>query len=100
MRIFVGNLSFQTSDSDLEAAFTAYGTVESATVIMDRDSGRSKGFGFVEIPDNAQANAAMSGLNGKEVDGRAWTVNEAKPREDRARSGFSSRNDPRSDRRW
>ena len=68
MRIYAGNLSFDTRDADLEAAFAAYGEVESATVIMDRDTNRSKGFGFVEMPDNAQAQSAIEGL--KELDGR------------------------------
>ncbi len=95
MRIFVGNLSYDTADRDLEAAFSAYGTVESATVIMDRASGRSKGFGFVEIADKAEAQNAISGLNGQELSGRALTVNEAKPREERPRGDF-----PRTDRRW
>ena len=98
MRIFVGNLSYQTRDEDLEAAFAAYGTVESATVIIDRDRGSSKGFGFVEIPDNAEAQAAISGLNGKELSGRALTVNEAKPREERPRNDFSRSSS--NNRRW
>ncbi len=86
MRIFVGNLSYQTQSADLEAAFSAYGEVESATVITDRYSGRSKGFGFVEIPDDSQAQAAISGMNGTELEGRALTVNEARPREERSPS--------------
>ena len=86
MRIFVGNLSYQTQSADLEAAFSAYGEVESATVITDRYSGRSKGFGFVEVPDNSQAQAAISGMNGTELEGRALTVNEARPREERSPS--------------
>ena len=85
MRIYAGNLSFDTRDADLEAAFAAYGEVESATVIMDRDTNRSKGFGFVEVPDNAQAQSAIEGL--KELDGRTLTVNEARPREERPRGG-------------
>jgi cold-inducible RNA-binding protein len=85
MRIYAGNLSFDTRDGDLEAAFAAYGEVESATVIMDRDTNRSKGFGFVEMPDNAQAQSAIAGL--KELDGRTLTVNEARPREERPRGG-------------
>jgi RNA recognition motif-containing protein len=85
MRIYAGNLSFDTRDADLEAAFAAYGEVESATVIMDRDTNRSKGFGFVEMPDNAQAQSAIEGL--KELDGRTLTVNEARPREERPRGG-------------
>jgi len=95
MRIFVGNLSYQTQSADLETAFSAFGEVESATVITDRESGRSKGFGFVEIPDGGQAQAAISGMNGTELEGRALTVNEAKPREERPRGNF-----PRNDRRW
>ena len=87
MRIFVGNLSYQTQSADLEAAFSAFGEVESATVITDRYSGRSKGFGFVEIPDNSQAQAAITGMNGAELEGRALTVNEARPREERSNSG-------------
>ena len=87
MRIFVGNLSYQTQSAGLEAAFSAFGEVESATVITDRYSGRSKGFGFVEIPDNSQAQAAITGMNGAELEGRALTVNEARPREERSNSG-------------
>ncbi len=86
MRVFVGNLSYETQSADLEAAFSAYGEVESATVITDRYSGRSKGFAFVEIPDAAQAQAAISGMNGTELAGRALTVNEARPREERSPS--------------
>jgi len=87
MRIFVGNLSFQTQSQELESAFGAFGDIESATVITDRVSGRSKGFGFVEMPDDSQAQAAISGMNGNELDGRALTVNEARPREDRSAGG-------------
>ena len=90
MRIFVGNLSYQTQSEDLEAAFRPYGDVVEATVVTDRVSGRSKGFGFVEMTDQSQAEAAISGLNGKEMEGRALTVNEARPREER----------PRSTQRW
>jgi cold-inducible RNA-binding protein len=85
MRIYAGNLSFDTRDADLEAAFAAYGEVESATVIVDRDTNRSKGFGFVEMPDQSQAQSAIEGL--KELDGRTLTVNEARPREERPRGG-------------
>ena len=83
MRIFVGNLSFTTQSEDLTAAFSAYGNVEEAVVIMDRDSGRSKGFGFVEMPDQANAESAIAGLNGTDLGGRPLTVNEARPREER-----------------
>ena len=86
-KLYVGNLSYDTSDSDLRTLFEQHGSVESAQVIMDRDSGRSKGFGFVEMSIAQQADAAISALNGKEVDGRALTVNEARPREDRGGGG-------------
>ncbi|HSS44167.1 MAG TPA: RNA-binding protein [Thermoanaerobaculia bacterium] len=79
-KLYVGNLTYETSTGDLEQLFGAHGTVQSAQVIMDRDTGRSKGFGFVELTNNSQATAAMGALNGKEVNGRALTVNEARPR--------------------
>ena len=79
--MYVGNLGYGVTGGDLEKLFAAHGTVESAQVIMDRDSGRSKGFGFVEMSSAGEAQAAIAALNGKEVDGRALTVNEAKPRE-------------------
>ena len=87
-KLYVGNLSYDTTDSDLRGLFEEHGTVESAQVIMDRDSGRSKGFGFVEMADDQEAQAAIDALNGQEVGGRPLTVNEARPREDRGgRSG-------------
>src|SRR5688572_10364443 len=86
-KLYVGNLSYGTSQSDLEAMFGAHGTVESAQIIMDRDTGRSKGFAFVEMKTDQEAQAAIQALSGKEVDGRALTVNEAKPREDRGGGG-------------
>ena len=87
-KLYVGNLSYDTTDSDLQRLFEEYGTVESAQVIVDRDSGRSKGFGFVEMSNGQEAQAAIDALNGREVGGRALTVNEARPREDRGgRSG-------------
>src|SRR4051794_15615610 len=82
-KLYVGNLTYGVTDSALEQMFAPHGTVESAQVIMDRDTGRSKGFGFVEMKSDPEAQAAIAALNGKEVDGRALTVNEAKPREDR-----------------
>ena len=82
-KLYVGNLSYGTTDSDLQRMFEEFGTVQSAQVIMDRESGRSKGFGFVEMGSDQEAQAAINALNGKDVDGRALTVNEAKPREDR-----------------
>jgi RNA recognition motif-containing protein len=87
MKIYVGNLSYDVTDDKLSAMFQAYGTVDSAQVIIDRDTGRSKGFGFVEMSDLKQAQAAMAGLNSTEIDGRAITVNEARPREPRRDSG-------------
>lgn len=84
-KLYCGNLSFNVTSNGLDTLFAEFGAVKSAEVINDRDSGRSKGFGFVEMQNDNEAQAAISGLNGKEHDGRALTVNEAKPRE--ARSG-------------
>ena len=86
-KLYVGNLSYDMTDSGLQELFSAHGTVDSAQVIMDRDAGRSKGFGFVEMSNSAEADAAIAALNGKENGGRALKVNEAKPREERPRSG-------------
>ncbi len=89
-KLYVGNLAYSSGDSDLERLFSAYGSVQSAQVIMDRDTGRSKGFGFVEMGSDEEAQAAISALNGSELDGRSLTVNEARPREEgggRGRSG-------------
>ena len=86
-KLYVGNLSYGTTDSDLQSMFEEFGTVQSAQVIMDRESGRSKGFGFVEMGSDQEAQAAIKALNGKDMDGRAFTVNEAKPREDRGGGG-------------
>jgi len=86
-KLYVGNLSYGTSSEDLQEMFSRFGTVESAKVIEDRDTGRSKGFGFVEMSSDAEAQAAITGMNGKEVDGRTLTVNEARPREDRGGGG-------------
>jgi RNA recognition motif-containing protein len=86
-KLYVGNLSYEATSSDLEQLFGQHGTVQSAQVIADRDTGRSKGFGFVEMGSEQEAQAAIAALNGKEHDGRALTVNEAKPREDRPRGG-------------
>lgn len=83
MKLYVGNLSFQTSSQDLQELFSQAGTVESANVVEDRDTGRSRGFGFVEMSTKEEGQAAIEQLNGKEVGGRSLTVNEAKPREDR-----------------
>ena len=90
-KFYVGNLSYDVTDSALEQMFAAHGTVQSAQVIVDRDTGRSKGFGFVEMDSGEQAQAAITALNGREVDGRALTVNEARPREDRGGQGGNRR---------
>src|SRR5437763_5708308 len=86
-KLYVGNLSYDTTDAMLEQMFAEHGTVESAQVIMDRDTGRSKGFGFVEMGSDQEAQAAIAALSGKQVGGRSLTVNEAKPRENRAGRG-------------
>jgi RNA recognition motif-containing protein len=80
-KLYVGNLTYETTASTLEQLFAEFGTVQSAQVISDRDTGRSKGFGFVEMGSDQEAQAAIAGLNGKEVGGRSLTVNEAKPKE-------------------
>lgn len=87
MKLYVGNLSFNTTESQLREMFEAHGTVSSASLVMDRETGRPRGFGFVEFSDAAHANAAMAELNGKNVDGRDLTVNEAKAREPRDGGG-------------
>jgi len=84
MNIYVGNLAYRLSEEELRAAFEAFGTVESARFVTDRETGRSKGFGFVEMPNKDEAEAAIKALNGTELQGRAITVNEARPREERA----------------
>jgi len=86
-KLYVGNLTYGVSESDLEALFSQFGTVQSAQIIVDRDTNRSKGFGFVEMDTDAQAQAAIAGLNEREHDGRRLTVNEAKPREPRSGGG-------------
>jgi RNA recognition motif-containing protein len=86
-KLYVGNLSYQVDSSELEQLFGAHGQVVSAQIINDRDTGRSKGFGFVEMGTDEEAQAAITALNGQEHNGRALTVNEARPREDRPRGG-------------
>ena len=88
MKIYVGNLSYSSSSEDVRAAFEEFGTVESADVITDRSTGRSKGFGFVEMVDGDEAKAAMDALDGKELDGRPIKVNEARPRRDDSRGRY------------
>jgi RNA recognition motif-containing protein len=90
MNIYVGNLSFNAGDDDLKEAFAAYGSVESASIIKDKFSGRSRGFGFVEMPERDEALKAIEGLNGSDLKGRSLKVNEAKPKTDRPRgNGFN-----------
>ena len=83
MNIYVGNLSYTLSESELQDAFAEFGEVSSAKILSDRETGRSRGFGFVEMPNQAEGEAAVAQLNGKEVGGRALRVNEARPREER-----------------
>jgi RNA recognition motif-containing protein len=87
-KLYCGNLSYNVSSADLEQLFSQFGTVQSAQVISDRDTGRSKGFGFVEMSTEAEAQAAINGLNEKDHDGRPLTVNEAKPRENQGGRGY------------
>ena len=91
MKIYVGNLSFDSSDADLNAAFAAHGAVISAQVVMDRETGRSRGFGFVEMEQAADAEKAIASLNGSDLRGRALTVNEAKPQASRTGGGGGNR---------
>jgi cold-inducible RNA-binding protein len=95
-KLYVGNLGYGLGDSDLEKLFTTYGSVRSAQVIKDRDTGRSKGFGFVEMGSDQEAQAAITALNGKEIEGRTLVVNEARPKEGgggggRGKGGFGGR---------
>ncbi|MGE5487497.1 MAG: RNA recognition motif domain-containing protein [bacterium] len=87
--IFVGNLSYQTTQNELEAAFSAYGAVERVSLVRDRDTGQSRGFAFVEMTNAEEAQRAISELNGRELNGRAMNVNEARPREERGGGGGS-----------
>ena len=98
IRLYAGGLAYSVNDQELKEFFESIGTVVSATVINDRDTGRSKGFGFVEMSDDAEAKKAIAELNGKEISGRAIMVNEARPQEDR-RSGGSGNRDGGSFRR-
>jgi RNA recognition motif-containing protein len=87
MKLYVGNLPFSTSEDELRGLFEQYGQVASATLVMDRDTGRPRGFGFVEMNDDEEAKAAINALNGQNIGGRDLTVNEARPREDRGGGG-------------
>ena len=90
MNIFIAGLSYSVNDADLNALFEEYGTISSAKVIMDRDSGRSKGFGFIEMENNEEANKAISELNGAEYDGRTIAVSEARPRQERSNNSYGN----------
>jgi cold-inducible RNA-binding protein len=90
MKLYVGNLSFQTSRAELEELFAQAGTVESTNIVEDRETGRSRGFGFIEMATREEGEAAIQQFNGKELNGRALTVNEARPREERGGGGRSS----------
>jgi RNA recognition motif-containing protein len=87
-KLYVGNLAYSVRDESLQSAFSQFGTVTSAKVMMDRETGRSKGFGFVEMGNDAEAQAAINGMNGQPLEGRPVVVNEARPREDRPGGGF------------
>ena len=107
MKLYVGNLAFQTSSQELQDQFAQAGTVESASVVEDRETGRSRGFGFVEMSTKEEGAAAIQQFNGKEVNGRALNVNEAEPRENRGnggggggRGGFGGGGGGGRDRRW
>lgn len=89
IKLYVGGLAYAVTEKDLEAMFAEHGTVTSAAVIKDRDSGQSKGFGFVEMSTDDEAKAAMAALNGKDVSGRSLTVNEARPQADRSAGGYN-----------
>lgn len=99
-KLYVGNLSFRSTEQDLEGLFAQAGAVESVQIIRDRDTDRSKGFGFVEMATEEAAQAAIAMWNGKEVEGRALTVNEARPKEDRPRNGGGDYNRSNSNRSW
>jgi cold-inducible RNA-binding protein len=90
-KLYCGNLSYNVNSSELESLFAEFGEVQSALVVMDRDTGRSKGFGFVEMSSDSEADAAINGLNERDHDGRSLKVNEAKPREDRGGGGGGGR---------
>jgi cold-inducible RNA-binding protein len=95
MNIFVGNLAWTTTEEDLAQLFEPFGTVEQARIATDRDTGRSRGFGFVEMPDDTEAQAAIDELNGSSIGGRPLTVNEARPREERRPRGDGDGRRPR-----
>jgi cold-inducible RNA-binding protein len=101
-KIFVGNFSFSTTETSLRSIFEPYGNVESVSIVNDRDTGRSRGFGFVEMPDNSEAEKAIAALNGTDAEGRPLTVNEARPKLERSGGRDDSRGNTRQSResRW
>ncbi len=104
-KIFVGNFAFSMTEAELRSLFQPFGNVDSVTVVTDRDTGRSRGFGFVEMPDNAEAERAIAALNGKDTGGRALTVNEARPKVERGgprggRDDFRGRSRQPREPRW
>ena len=100
MKLYIGNLAFQTTDQDLSGLFSQAGTVNSANIVTDRDSGFSRGFGFIEMSSKEEGESAISMFNGKDVEGRSLKVNEARPREDRGNGGFSGGNRNGGNSRW
>jgi RNA recognition motif-containing protein len=100
MNIYVGNLAYSTTEEDLRKAFEAFGEISSVNIIKDQYSNQSKGFGFVEMPQDAEAQAAISALNGKDVNGRTINVNEARPRAEKNRGGFGGKRGGGGGRRY
>jgi RNA recognition motif-containing protein len=98
--IFVGNLSFGATEDEVRSLFEAYGTVDRVNLVTDRETGRARGFGFVEMGNEGEGEKAITALNGRELDGRALSVNEARPKQDRAGSGYGNGGAQRQGRRW
>lgn len=98
--IFVGNLSFGATEDAVRALFEAYGTVDRVSLVTDRETGRARGFGFVEMANDGEAEKAIAGLNGRELDGRALNINEARPKEDRGGGGYGGGGGRRGGRSW
>ena len=98
--IFVGNLSFGATEDAIRSLFETYGTVDRVNVVTDRDTGRARGFGFVEMSNDGEGEKAIAALNGRELDGRALTINEARPREERGGNGYRDNGGQRQNRRW
>jgi len=98
--IFVGNLGFNTTEDSVRSLFQTHGTVDRVSIVTDRDTGQARGFGFVEMSDNAEGDRAIAALNGVDLDGRALNVNEARPKTDRASGGGGNRGNGGGSRRW